>query len=117
MRKLILAAAIAACFGLSRAKAQNVNGVKLTEIHADYIQVRATKSFLADKQWIALEYGQKVGDNSELYIRDDNDRKLEFNSAIDAVNKMKAYGYELFSVYTEQLSTDSNRPVYVLKRK
>jgi hypothetical protein len=117
MKKLILATAFVACFGLFNAKAQNVNGVKLTAIHADYIQVRVSKSFLADRQWIALEYGQKVDDYSEMYIRDDQGKKLEFNSAIDAVNKMKAYGYELFSVYTEQVSSDSNRPVYVLKRK
>jgi hypothetical protein len=117
MKKLILAATFVACFGLSRTKAQNVNGVKLTDIHVDYIQIRAVKSFLADKQWIALEHGQKVGDYSELYIRDDKDKKIEFNSAIDAVNKMKAYGYELFSVYTEQVDQSSNRPVYVLKRR
>ncbi len=117
MKKLSLAAAIVACFGLFNAKAQNVNGMKLTDIHVDYIQVRAIKSLLADKQWIALEYGQKVGDYAELYIRDDNGKKLEFNSAIDAVNKMKAYGYELFSVYTEQVDQSSNKPVYVLKRK
>ncbi|NII84721.1 hypothetical protein [Pedobacter sp. SG908] len=117
MKKLILAAAFVACFGVPYAKAQNVNGVKLTDIHVDYIQIRAVRSFLADKQWIALEYGQKVSDYSELYIRDDNAKKLEFNSAIDAVNKMKAYGYELFSVYTEQVDQSSNKPVYVLKRK
>ncbi|TCD27962.1 hypothetical protein EZ456_08435 [Pedobacter psychrodurus] len=117
MKKLILAAALVACFGLSRAKAQNVNGVKLTDIHVDYIQIRAEKSFFEDKQWILLEYGQKVDEYSEMYIRDDNAKKLEFNSAIDAVNKMKSYDYELFSVYTEQVSSDSNRPVYVLKRK
>lgn len=117
MKKLILAAVLAACFGLSDARAQNVNGVKLTDIHVDYIQLRAVKSFLADKQWIAFEYGQKVGDYSETYIRDDNDKKLEFNSALDCLNKLKGYGYELLSVYTEQTGTDSNRPVYVLKRK
>ncbi len=117
MKKLILAAAFAVCFGLCNAKAQNVNGVKLTDIHVDYIQVRAVKSFLAEKQWIALEYGQKVDDYSEFYIRDDNGKKLEFNSAIDCVNKMKGYGYELFNVYAEQIDKDSNRPVYVLKRK
>ncbi|MBO9676121.1 MAG: hypothetical protein J7577_21965 [Sphingobacteriaceae bacterium] len=117
MKKLIFAAAFAACFGLSRVKAQNVNGVKLTDIHADYIQIRAAKSFLADKQWIALEYGQKVDDYNDMYIRDDKGKKIEFNSAIDAVNKMKAYGYELFSVYTEQVDSSSNKPVYVLKRK
>ena len=117
MKKLIFAAALAACFGLSDAKAQNVNGRKLTDIHVDYIQVRAEKSLLANKQWIVLEYGQKKGDYSELYIRDDDGNKLEFNSAIDCVNKMKNYGYELFSVYTEQIDKDTNRPVYVLKRK
>lgn len=82
MKKLILAAALVACFGLSHVKAQNVNGVKLTNIHVDYIQIRAVKSFLADKQWIALEHGQKIGDYSELYIRDDNDKKIEFNQQL-----------------------------------
>ena len=117
MKKWTLAAAIVAGFGLFNARAQNVNGMKLTDIHVDYIQIRSVKSLLADKQWIALEYGQKVGDYSELYIRDDDGKKLEFNSAIDGVNKMKAYCYELFSVYAEQIDKDSNRPVYVLKRK
>jgi len=117
MKKIIFAAVLAACFRLSDAKAQNVNGMKLTDIHVDYIQIRSIKSFLADKQWIALEYGQKIGDYSEMYIRDDNDKRIEFNSAIDGVNKMKNYGYELFSIYTEQIDQSSNRPVYVLKRK
>lgn len=117
MKKLTLAAAMVACFWLSTAKAQSVNGMKLTDIHVDYIQIRAVKIFLANKHWIALEYGQKIGDNSEMYIRDDNDKRIEFNSAIDGVNKMKNYGYELFSIYTEQIDKDTNRPVYVLKRK
>jgi hypothetical protein len=117
MKKLTFAVAMIACLGLSAAKAQNVNGKKLTDIHVDYIQIRSVKSLLADKQWIALEYGQKAGDLSELYISDDDGKKLEFNSAIDAVNKMKAYGYDLFSIYTEQVDQSSNRPVYVLKRK
>jgi hypothetical protein len=117
MKKLILAAALVACFGLSRAQAQNVNGVRLTDMHVDYIQIRAEKRPFSDKQWIVLEYGQKKEDYSELYIKDDNGKKLEFNSALDCLNKMKGYGYELFSVYTEQVDQNSNRPVYVLKRK
>ncbi|MGM9476871.1 hypothetical protein ACS5PU_10580 [Pedobacter sp. GSP4] len=117
MKKLILAAALAACFWLPNARAQNVNGTKLTDIHSDYIQIRAIESFFEDKQWIALEYGQKTSEYSELYIRDENGKKMEFNSAVDCLNKLKGYGYELFSVYTEQLNKDSNRPVYVLKRK
>jgi len=117
MKKLLILVAAVACLGLFRARAQHVNGMKLADIHVDYIQIRAVKIFLADKQWIALEYGQKVGDNSEMYIRDDNDKRIEFNSAIDGVNKMKNYGYELFSVYTEQIDQSSNRPVYVMKRK
>jgi hypothetical protein len=117
MKKLILAAALVACFGLSRAKAQNVNGVRLTDIHVDYIQIRSEASFFGDKQWIVLEYGQKNVEYNELYIRDDNGKKLEFNSGLDCLNKMKGYGYDLFSVYTELTSKGTNRPVYVLKRK
>jgi len=117
MKKLLISAAAVACFALSAARAQTVNGTRLTDLKADYIEVSAVKSTFADKLWIKLEYGQKVSELNDACIKDDDGKRLEFNSAIDGVNKLKNYGYELFSVYTAQVSTDSNRPVYVLKRK
>jgi len=117
MKKLLISAAVVACFALSGARAQTVNGIRLTELKADYIEVSAVRSTFADKLWIKLEYGQKVSELNDACIKDDEGKRLEFNSAIDGVNKLKSYGYELIHVYTSQIDSSGNRPVYVLKRK
>lgn len=117
MKKLWITATAVACFGLFSARAQNVNGVRLTELKANYIEISTVSSTFADKLWIKLEYGQKVSELNDACIKDDDGKRLEFNSALDGLNKLKNYGYELFSVYTKQIDQTSNRPVYVLKRK
>ena len=117
MKKLFISAALAACFGLHYAKAQTVNGVRLSEITSDYIQVKGVKRTFSDKVFISLEYGQMVSYIDDSYIKDDHGKKMEFDSALDFVNKTKNYGYELFQVFSEQTSNDSSRAVYVLKRK
>jgi hypothetical protein len=117
MKTLFTTAALVACFALTGVKAQTVNGIRLTEIKADVIELRAIQSTFADKIWIELQYGQRPYDSTDLYIKDDDGKKLAFNSAIDAVNKMKSYGYELFQVYSSQNGNDSSKANYVLKRK
>ncbi len=119
MKNLIIPLVIlASCLSLRQAKAQMVNGVKLSEITADYLEITAIKRTFSDKIWISLEYGQKVWDlNDNTYIRDDNRKEMEFNSALDCVNKMKSYGYELFQVYSVKNVETDGRKYYVLKRK
>lgn len=118
MKKLILSVALAiGCFAYE-AKSQTVNGIRLTEIKADYIEIRAVKKSFSEKVFISLEYGQKVFDLSvNTYIKDDNRKDLEFNSVVDAVNKLKSYGYELFQVYTTEDEGKTNSRYYVLKRQ
>lgn len=117
MKKLIAIVAIATCcFGM--AKAQTVNGVKLNELNAAYIELREVKPFLSKKVWIRLEFGQKVLDNHKnAYIKDDNDQPLAYNSALDCVNKMMEYGYELFQGYYFKTDEDHHQKIYILKRK
>jgi hypothetical protein len=116
MKKSIILATIVACFALSNAKAQMVKGVRLSEIRADYIEIKAINRVFSEKIWINLEYGQKViNENADAYIKDDNNKELEFNSAIDCVNKMRSYGYELFQVYVVKTG-ETNNKIYVLKR-
>ena len=117
MKKMLISAALAACFGLHYAKAQTVNGVRLSEIKTDYIQVKGIKRTFSDKIFISLEYGQMVNSIEDSYIKDDDGKKMEFDSALDFVNKTKHYGYELFQVFSELTNNDSSRAVYVLKRK
>lgn len=117
MKKLIISAAVAACFALPNAKAQTVNGVRLSEIESSYIEISPIRFTFNKNVFIRLEYGQKVDNNQDVLIKDDNGKDMAFNSALDALNKLKNYGYELFNVYTDQVDEDTSRPVYVMKGK
>ncbi|WP_231425807.1 MULTISPECIES: hypothetical protein [Pedobacter] len=117
MKKLLIAAALAACFATSISKAQTVNGIRLSEIKADYIQFKGIRRTFSDKYLISLEYGQNITNFENSYVKDDNGKKMEFDSTFDFLNKVKGYGYELFQIFPETTGTDSNRPMYVLKRK
>ncbi|WP_029274541.1 hypothetical protein [Pedobacter borealis] len=96
MKKLILAAAFVACFGLSRAKAQNVNGFKLSDIKVDYIELKPIYNG-GDTYIARIDYGQKFKRPKEINVRDDDGNDLLFNSQIDCLNKLKRYGYELLN--------------------
>ncbi|GGE69697.1 hypothetical protein EV200_11025 [Pedobacter psychrotolerans] len=114
MKKVMILATLMAGFALSNVKAQTVNGVKLSEITATYIQVRQIEKVFSEKFFVSVEYGQPADDYNNTYIKDDNGKKMEFTSALDFVNKSKSYGYELFQVFTEG---ENNSAVYLLKRK
>lgn len=116
MKKLLLTVAIVTCFGLSNAKAQNVNGTKLSEIKIDYIEVKPIYNG-ADTYIARIDYGQKFKRIKELNVRDDDGNDLLFNSQVDCPNKLKRYGYEFFNTYTDQVDKDSSQPVYLMKRK
>lgn len=118
MKKSIILAALVACLAWSNAKAQKVKDVQLSDIRSEYIELSEVRRVFSEKIWISLEYGQKVIDvNEDSYIRDDKHKELEFNSALDAVNKMTSYGYELFLVYVKNYGDNGSRKYYVLKRK
>ncbi|MBC6111057.1 hypothetical protein ACFOG5_18435 [Pedobacter fastidiosus] len=117
MKKSILLATVVTCLAFSNIKAQTVSGTKLSDIRSDYIEIRAVTSTFNDNIWIALHFGQKAEYLDDAYIKGPDGKKLAFNSAIDCVNKMKNYGYELFQAYSEQNGKDSGRSVYILKRK
>lgn len=116
MKKSIIFAAIAASFAIGTAKAQTVGNVRLSEIRAEYIQIK-TEYEGTSKYFIRLDYGQKAKRDKEFYIRDDNGKEIEFNSAIDCLNKLKNYGYELFQAYPEGSEKGTGNAVYILKRK
>jgi hypothetical protein len=116
MKKLPLFAALAACFAVTQLKAQNVNGVRLSDIRSEYIELKS--AYNGNNTYIMqLDYGQKSKRDKELNIKDDDQKDLLFNSTIDCLNKLKNYGYELFQVYAVQNGKESSRPIYVLKRK
>ncbi|WP_231460425.1 MULTISPECIES: hypothetical protein [unclassified Pedobacter] len=116
MKKITALATAVACFALFSAKAQTINGVRLSDIHADYVEIKGSGKLFSDKILISLEYGQIVTEFNDVVVKDDAGKRMEFNSTIDFINKFKNYGYELFQVYSEH-GKDSSNAVYVMKRK
>ncbi len=113
MKRLILLLAIAGCFVFSKAKAQTVNDIKLSDLKAEYLEVSGSAG--NNEVFIYLEYGQKLAISKRI-VRDDNGKYLAYGSVIDFINKMKIHGYELFQVYTLTDGGDA-KPKYILKRK
>ena len=116
MKKLTLFAAAAACFAFLQVKAQNINGVRLSDIRSEYLELKPVYNG-SDTYVSLVDYGQKIKRDKELIVRDDNNKELLFNSAIDCVNKFKHYGYDLFQVYSIHNGKESSQKIYVLKRK
>ncbi|MES2448039.1 MAG: hypothetical protein V4546_12710 [Bacteroidota bacterium] len=118
MKKLIVLSAIAACLAFSEVKAQTVNGVRLSEIRAEYIEISEFRRYLGEKTFIYLEYGQKIEfARANAVIKDDDGKDLEFNSLIDCVNKLRNYGYELFETYVLKYNEGNPVKYYILKKK
>lgn len=108
-------ATVVACFALSGAQAQNVNGVRMTDIHAEYLSLSVNPVF-GDAYTVYIDYGQKFKRYKERLLKNDEGKDLTFNSPMDCVIKFKNYGYELFQVYSEH-GKDSSNAIYVMKRK
>lgn len=118
MKRTILLAIMFACFVMDKALAQTVNGVKLSDLKEDYLEVSAFERAFSEKQFIFLEYGQRVRNNFDAgTVMDDNGRPMPFNSLIDFVNQMKEYGYEVSEVYAVYNGGDRPKKFFILKRK
>ncbi|WP_199118578.1 hypothetical protein [Pedobacter sp. ASV28] len=118
MKRTILLATMFACFAFGKASAQTINGVNLADLKEEYIEFHAFKQSFGGKMLIWLEYGQKVHDDRQAAIvKDERGKNMEFNSAVDFINKMKAYGYELLQAHTVSSREDNVTKYYILKRK
>lgn len=118
MKKLLIFSAIAGCLSFYEAKAQTVNGLRLSDLKSPYIEIKEFRPLLNDKVFISLEYGQKITDErTNALIKDDNGKNLEFNSIVDCLNKLRGYGYELFHAYSRSKEATNADKIYVLKKQ
>ena len=82
---------------------QTIDGVPIRDIDVEYMQIVGTKAFLTKKVTIALDYGQtaagKVFGKFKMNVKDENGKKIKFNSMIDALNFMSANGYDFVDAY------------------
>lgn len=118
MKKTLLAVAMLAGFVSATANAQTINGVKLSELKTPFLEFHAYKQDFGSKVLVKLEYGQKVvNDRQASIVKDENGKQMEFNSAMDFINKMTEFGYELMTAYAVTYNKDDIQKFYILKRK
>jgi len=92
--------------------AQTVNGVEISELDADYIQIVGTSKLLSTKINVRLVFGQETkffSSKKETDVLDENGKRVIFNSMIDALNFMSKHGYEYEDAY---VLTVGNQNVY-----
>jgi ribonuclease HI len=96
---------------------QNVNNTPLNEIDVEYIEIKKTTSWGGGKINIEVDYGQEVRTLIEREKKlKDNNRTMEFNSIVNALNLLYKNGYELFQVYVENTAIQSCSH-YLLKKR
>lgn len=118
MKRTILLATMFACLAYGKISAQTVNGVRLADLKEDYLEASTFERTFSEKQFIFLEYGQKVRNDFDAgIVMDDKGKPMPFNSLIDFVNQMKEYGYEVFDVYAVYNEGDRTKKFFILKRK
>ena len=103
-------------------RAQNVNGVSVRNLQSEHAIIAVTPILLSPKVSIDIDFGQqdKAMVTKDTEVRDENDRPVQFNSAVDALNFMSTIGYEFVQAYTlTSSSSDStvSTVYYLLKKK
>jgi len=97
---------------------QTVNNIPFEEIDVEYVQIVGTSKLMSTKLNIDIDFGQEnsVWTNKDTQLRDENGKKIVFNSMIDALNFMAKNGYEFLDA---NAFTHGGQNVYhfMLKRK
>ena len=84
--------------------AQTVNYVPLSEIQTDYIELLGTqKGLFSTKITIQLDYGQ-TQKYDDVIVRDENGKKVVFQSMMHVLNYMNGHGYEYLDSYAVTIS-------------
>ena len=109
MKNILLLLFLTASFQVN---AQTVNGYKLEDIPAKYVEVVSTsKLFKLFQVTVYLDYGQigKMKDISKGDILGDDGKKLSFNGTIGVLNALEKKGFKYLNQY---LVTDGGKNVY-----
>lgn len=95
-------------------QSQTVDGVPLSEINVNYIELNPIGRVFSSKVRIQVDFGQdrSRGRVNESQIMDSDGKPMEFNSLVDALNFFDQLGYEFFE---SNSTNDFNQ--YFLKRK
>lgn len=96
---------------------QTISGVPLKEVDSEYIRISG--SWRINKTLaINIDFGQKNEpfNTKDNLLLDDDEKPVEFNSIIDAINFLSKNGYELVDTYVIPSET-SGYTYHILKKK
>ena len=87
------------------------------EPHQAYCEIVGTGNLTGTKVKIEIDFGQKVswtGQKNQRTLVDEQGKKMEFNSMMDAVNYLAQFGWTLHSTYavSESKGMGGNGSVY-----
>tara|TARA_B100000767_G_C19363224_1_gene368689 strand:+ start:126 stop:485 length:360 start_codon:yes stop_codon:yes gene_type:complete len=90
---------------------QSINGVPFSEIDSPFIEIVGTAKLLSSKITIMIDFGQSTklfGNNKKQFsILDKDNKKVVFNSMIDALNFMTTNGYKFEQAYVVTVGNSS----------
>lgn len=98
--------------------AQKVNGVPIDEIDAEYVQIVGTNKLFSSKVTVEIDFRQRtklLGSYKETGIVDKDEKRVAFNSMVDALNFMTSHGYEFVQAYA--FSVGNQNVYHYLLRK
>lgn len=93
--------------------AQTIDGVPMEKLNMEYIQIVGTSKVFKNKMIVTVDYGQNS--RQQGVIKEQNGKKMEFNSMIDALNFFTEYGYAFENAYAITVS-GSNVYHYILRK-
>lgn len=97
---------------------QTVNGKLIKDLDVDYVEIVGWNKIFSKKVTVEIDFGQvdKFFKSKDTEIRDENDKRVVFNSMIDALNFMSKSGYEFVTAYIVK-EGDSSKYHYILRKK
>jgi len=99
--------------------AQTINGIPVENLDVQYLQIIGTSKYMSSKVKITIDIGQRTkllsSNNETARLKDKNGEVLIFNSIIDALNFMAAYGYEF--IHSNIVADGGENVYYYLMKK
>lgn len=94
--------------------AQTINGTHISELESPYIRIFEIREYV-NKVQLKLDYGQKVKNHKDRWVRDEDGDFYEFNSVAHALGMMDEVGYDLVEI--AHVNELNDKFMYILKRK
>lgn len=115
MKKVVLITLLACMsfLGFAQEKTEELSQSRAKE---EYCMILATAKLLSTKVNIDVDYGQKMSFwKNTSAVKNEEGKRKDFNSVIDALNYMSSEGWEFVNAYSLTVG-NSNVLHYVMKR-